>query len=589
MNLRDLHFVLEIESQPVSAQIALEEQWPTLLQTIATKLKLQIKDIIVQSTATYTILQASIPNITPLTEHQGPFAGSVQEEQFKIHFKEHELRQTPTGKRWIGFTPSQSTKTLLPEILNTLITKTKLAYLMHRSKWIRPVRAAACSYDKKPVHFYLERLNLSTDTQFRSHPLLKPIDITTLDTEHVKPKRIDILNALSKQIKPEYTTLLHENLRTPHNPDYVTCTIPSEFSSFPLEFLEITLTQHQKLIPTTKPYTYVAIIESDTNKELVIKNLNRVIHARLQDMRFFYQQDRKKPISQHLARLTERPFFTELGTYHDKRQRILKAAHVFSSDLQVHKSADLLYFDLFTAIVEEFPELEGIAARTYCEDKKIGTVLEQIMWPRKESDPLPPNIQPAALFLSWIKRLDTLVGFTILQKLPSGSRDPLGLRREGNGFIKVGMQLQSEIEWEKIAHFLADLYQRPLDITILRTFITQRALYSLSCIPYAKNLLAAHTNLWTAHERAQIKCDWHKFQKTQHRLRNILSEHQIPQEIPPLTHATERCTMPDPLSDQANHILDTVHIQSSPNKQKYLEDLRRILDRMEQIAIFDRP
>jgi glycyl-tRNA synthetase beta subunit len=582
MNKGQLCFVLQIESQPITAQLRIEQTWPAAFGAITNKFELVPADVYVRATTCCIWLQATLPTTTPLVKTTGPATDSEHAAQFRARFSTTELLETPSGVRLVGITPPRPTETLLSELLNTLLAKTNLPYAMHQGGWIRPVRAAACAWQSTPLQLRLERLNLTTTTQIQSHPLRTPQNILTLRPP--PPLQIPLLD-----IKPQYTSLLDENIRTVHNYDHIVCTIPSKFQYLPTEFLETALVQHQKLIPAIQTHQYIAIIEAGTCRQTVAANLSRVITARLQDIEFFYQQDKKKTIDEHSARLNGRPFFEGLGTYLDKRTRIQKAIERFSRDPDATLVSNYLYFDLLTAIVEEFPELEGIAAETYADNPNIGQILRTAIWPRNETDPKPPSITTSALWISWIKHLDTLVGFSLLDKLPSGSRDPLALRRTGNCFVQAGLQLMPDTDWMTIAEFLAKSYPGTHCTTTLeslQTFVHQRMLYCLREFPHAKALLAANTNPWTALQRAQLKLDVPQIEQTYKRLRRLIADYppQAPITVKHDSDWPSRGHALTKLCDWSNATLDKVHIQSSPDALDYIARFTGIIEALSTYA-----
>jgi glycyl-tRNA synthetase beta chain len=170
----------------------------------------------------------------------------------------------------------------------------------------------------------------------------------------------------------------------------------------------------------------------------------RVVRPRLTDADFFWNQDRKQPLAARQESLKSVVFQQKLGTLHDKSLRVSRlAAHIatqIGGDAQhAERAAKLAKCDLMTAMVGEFPELQGIMGRYYAvHDKEPGDValaLDEQYMPRFAGDQLPASKSGQALAIA--EKIDTLVGIFGIGQIPTGDKDPFALRRAALGALRT--------------------------------------------------------------------------------------------------------------------------------------------------------
>lgn len=242
-------------------------------------------------------------------------------------------------------------------------------------------------------------------------------------------------------------------------PTVVLGTIPREFGDLPDEVLETVLAHHQKAV--TLPRTsdgsprFAAISGGDqAAARNVAQGQERVVVARLKDARFFYQEDRKRTIESRVDDLAAVTFHKGLGSYKQKSDRISLlatnlAGHAgFSAEATtaVGRAALFAKADLVTLMVREFPELQGVMGGLYAAATEDPDVAAAIRWHYH-----PVAIEPEAApfgrleggaartfaVVALVDKVDTLVGYLGLGVTPSGSSDPYGLRRAGQGVIRI--------------------------------------------------------------------------------------------------------------------------------------------------------
>ena len=223
------------------------------------------------------------------------------------------------------------------------------------------------------------------------------------------------------------------------------------FLSLPREVLISTLEDHQRYFPVEGAdgrllpcFIAVANIES-RDPDKVIAGNQRVVRPRLADAAFFWDQDRKSPLAARAEQLAKVTFQAKLGSLGDKARRIAAlAVEIAGADcpnLAAHarRAAELCKCDLLTAMVGEFPELQGVMGTYYAladgEDTEVATAIREHYQPRGAGDELPASETGTTLALA--DKLDTLAGIFAIGEKPSGTKDPFGLRRAAIGVIRI--------------------------------------------------------------------------------------------------------------------------------------------------------
>ena len=222
------------------------------------------------------------------------------------------------------------------------------------------------------------------------------------------------------------------------------------FLDVPKECLIISMQQHQKYFPLVDKdgkllprFLFVSNMKAANPKEIVHGN-ERVLRARLSDARFFYDQDRKQRLADRLPRLANVVYHNKLGSQLERVQRLEKLsgkiAQLLKADrAHAERAAQLCKADLLTEMVGEFPELQGIMGRYYAkydhEPTVVADAVEQHYWPRTAGGELPK--QPIAVCVALAEKLDTLVGIYGIGLVPTGEKDPFGLRRAALGVARI--------------------------------------------------------------------------------------------------------------------------------------------------------
>jgi glycyl-tRNA synthetase beta chain len=222
------------------------------------------------------------------------------------------------------------------------------------------------------------------------------------------------------------------------------------FLEVPKECLIISMQQHQKYFPLADAqgkllarFLFVANQQAANPKQIVAGN-ERVLRARLSDARFFYDQDRKTKLEARVPRLANVVYHNKLGSQLERVERLVKLAGDIAERLgadraSAERAAYLAKADLLTGMVGEFPELQGTMGRYYAqhdgEPPEVAAAVEQHYWPRYAGDALAKGNVATAVALA--DRLDSLAGMFGIGQLPTGDKDPFGLRRAALGVARI--------------------------------------------------------------------------------------------------------------------------------------------------------
>lgn len=263
-------------------------------------------------------------------------------------------------------------------------------------------------------------------------------------------------------LKPiEDEALLDEVTSLVERPNVLTCQFETEYLAVPQECLILTMKANQKYFPLLDSKDKLS------NQFLVVSNIRpsdasrvtegnvRVVRPRLADAKFFYEQDRKKPLISHLEGLGRVVYHNKLGSQLDRVKRLeALASHVITqlpnaaSASAAAEAAQLCKCDLLTNMVGEFPELQGIMGRYYAlADGKSAEIAESIRehyLPRGAGDELPTTSIGIALALA--DKIDTIAGVFAIDQKPTGAKDPFAVRRAALGIQRIIVERKLSVD-----------------------------------------------------------------------------------------------------------------------------------------------
>jgi glycyl-tRNA synthetase beta chain len=264
-------------------------------------------------------------------------------------------------------------------------------------------------------------------------------------------------------------------------------TFDPQYLELPKEILSTVMRHHQRYFSvinndgSLQP-EFVAVTNTSGDPDGLIRYGNeRVLRARFNDARFFWQVDQQKRLEDRLADLEKVTFHAKLGNYREKTDRVVQLAEILGRDSRrtVRRAALLAKCDLTTEMVKEFTELQGIVGGLYAkaqgEDEAVSTAIYDHYKPVSMEDSIPRTVEGQVLSIA--DKLDTLREYFKIGIVPTGSKDPYALRRAAQGVIRIlfeaplAIPLNNFVEQkelrdffrERIAYYLRDVRGYPYD------------------------------------------------------------------------------------------------------------------------------
>ena len=366
----------------------------------------------------------------------------------------------------------QPTAAILNNFFPILISKIpfpkKMRWGSREIPFVRPLHWIVALFGSKPLNFSYEGIpcaDVSRGHRFMHYDFfkvngmddyLKSCEKYFLMIDPVVRKKsiVDQVTSLADEVggtvelDPE---LLEEVNYLVEYPFAIRGNFEKHFLELPRELLITTMKYHQKYFSLQNkrgdllPYFItISNVQPGPDGEILHGN-ERVLRARLQDARFFFDEDRKKRLEDFVELLKDVTFQKSLGTSYEKVNRIVALTEFLATEVcpeqikQASRAAWLCKADLVTQMVYEFPELQGIMGGYYAdhsgEDPEVGLAIKEHYRPAFSGDSPPSS--PAGSIVSIADKLDTILGCIGVGLLPSGSEDPYGLRRHSLGIIQT--------------------------------------------------------------------------------------------------------------------------------------------------------
>ena len=278
------------------------------------------------------------------------------------------------------------------------------------------------------------------------------------------------LMTMSNEERSLLSNLLDEVTALVEWPEVYVGEFEAEFLEVPQECLILTMQQNQKYFPLLDAQSGKLL-----NKFLIVSNMQiadphhiiegnqRVVRPRLADARFFFNQDRKQKLESRVEKLGNVVYHNKLGTQLQRVERITTLAGTIARLLGADKAdaelaARLAKADLITDMVGEFPELQGIIGHYYAlhdgEKAEVASAIEAHYHPRFAGDTLPQGALACAVALA--DKLETLVGIYGIGQVPTGDKDPFGLRRQALGILRILIETPLDLSLPALLKATAD-------------------------------------------------------------------------------------------------------------------------------------
>ncbi|WP_026986194.1 glycine--tRNA ligase subunit beta [Fodinicurvata fenggangensis] len=394
-----------------------------------------------------------------------------------------EVRQTPKGDFYfaVRHIEGRATRTVLPDTISAVLLAMSwpksMRWASGQGRWVRPLHRIVAIFDREPLGDAIQLTDWGFDVSHCSvvgHRFLNPDPFAVssfeeyqdklrqayviLDQEERRRMIVEQSAALAHSaglaVRPD-PGLIDEVAGLVEWPETLMVPIPQDLMELPSEVLITAMRSHQKYLALVKPdgsladrfllVANMAAPEGSRIRDNIISGNARVLRARLDDARFFWEQDRKDSLESRVEALSDMVFHARLGSLADKVGRIealaVGLAHRMTDvDIdRVRSAARLCKADLTTEMVGEFPELQGIMGRYYAaydgEHVEVAQAIAEHYSPLGPNDACPSSGVSVALALA--DKIDTLVGFWAIDEKPTGSKDPYALRRAALGVIRL--------------------------------------------------------------------------------------------------------------------------------------------------------
>ena len=353
--------------------------------------------------------------------------------------------------------------------------------------WGRPLKSILAVYNKTLVKFNFHHLESSlftlVDKEFEDKKK-KFINFKTYSSylkkngiilDHfIRKKLIEKkLKKISKQKKLNLELdekLLNEVTNLVENPNVILCKFDYNFLKIPNEILITTMKYHQKYFPTfdeknNLTNNFLVVANRKDLKGFIKSGNQRVVEARLNDAKFFWEKNKSQNLVKQVAKLKNVNFFQGLGSYFNKVQRIRKLSGLISDQLLISKekieiASSICKVDLLSDLVSEFPELQGILGGYFAEEqgfeKDVCLAVREHYLPSGLESKIPKK--PYSIALSFSDKLDTLVGFFGIGLKPTSSKDPFALRRLTLGLIRTIIENNKNFNIRELINYSCVLY-----------------------------------------------------------------------------------------------------------------------------------
>lgn len=358
-------------------------------------------------------------------------------------------------------------------------------------RYARPIRWLVALYNETIIPFDIA--HVSTGNKTYGHRFLgNEVEITNplsyeemLENNYViaDPKKREKLILEQIQSIEEETDfhiqvdpkLLNEVRNLIEYPTAFYGTFNEEYLHLPEETLITSMAEHQRYFPVmtkdqTKLLPYFVSVRNGDDKQIenVARGNEKVLRARLADGAFFYAEDKSNSIDFYNNKLKTVVFQEKIGTTYEKVQNVVALIEKMNAYLDVQsdiatkakRTAEICKFDLMTSMVGEFPELQGIMGEKYAlhfgEDNEVAQGIREHYYPTSSNGELPDSTVGA--LVSVADKLDTIVSCISVGLIPTGSQDPLGLRRQAIGLLRILQEQKWDISVEKLISFTYDLY-----------------------------------------------------------------------------------------------------------------------------------
>mgnify|MGYP001188563424 FL=1 len=476
-------FILELYSEEIPPNLQINARNDLLAKIKSSLIDENLKFGFLKAFSSPTRLTIFIKDFSdkikiPSKEIRGPKVG-VMEDIINNFLKAHsssrkDLMEKQNDKGNFYYIKTKSKEVLTSEVLKKIIVNSIASIKWKKSMrwsdtdllWGRPLRSILAIYNKKILAFSYGHLRASDCTIIEKNLDAKIKKVTTFkDYQKLLLNNNIILNhedreqKIIKKFESFYKVknfknyydikLLKEVTNIVEDPHVLLIDFDKKYLQLPKEIIISTLQNHQRYFPILDKkdeitnFFLVVINKKDTNN--IIKDGNkRVVEARLADAKFFWDKDKSKNLIKQIAKLKDIKFYEGLGSIYDKTQRLRKLSGMLADEFNLNKekaeiAASISKSDLCSDLVNEYPDLQGLLGKYFAlsqgfEEDVSNAVSDHYL-------PLGNNSMTSKKPISYVvaisDKIDTLVGFFLINEKPTSSKDPFALRRSAIGLLRT--------------------------------------------------------------------------------------------------------------------------------------------------------
>ena len=387
------------------------------------------------------------------------------------------VESTPKGEYYVFVktVTGRATRDILAEALGSIILQLSFPKTMYWTaksgpRFIRPIRWIVALLGAEVVSFQLAGICSGAVTSGHRRLGALAIPVTVADYEQRLRENYVVLSAEARRnkihqelagvrVKPD-AALVETLVYLTEHPTPIVGSFDPEFLALPEEVLVTVMRHHQKYFSVEDEQgklasQFVAVMNIPSDPEGFVRRGNeRVLRARFNDARFFWETDQKKSLEARLPDLAHVTFQAKLGSYLEKTERVKQLVQTLGGDAHAVRAAALAKCDLTTELVKEFTELQGVVGGLYARAQGEPDAVWQAIYdqykPAGMEDAIPRH--RTAQLVALADKLDTLRGCFGVGLIPTGSRDPFALRRAAQGVVKILAEGRIDVELAPLVH-----------------------------------------------------------------------------------------------------------------------------------------
>lgn len=404
-----------------------------------------------------------------------------------------------------GRAASEVIKEFMPDIIRNFPWPKSQRWGSGSLRWVRPMHNVLCIHNGEVVKFSLD--DICSNNKTYGHRFMAPAEISVSSFADYKKElenafvvidaneRIGLIEKSANEIATnsgfelvEDKALLAEVAGLAEYPVVMLGGYDEEFLDVPPEALTSAMRTHQKYFSLkdkngslANKFIFVSNMKTPDDGAKIIDGNERVLRARLSDTKFFWDQDLKSTLADHLPALNEIVFHAKLGTVGERVKRLEAlsgyVANLIGADQdKAELAAKLSKSDLVTGMVDECPELQGLMGKYFALaeglDAEVAGAIADHYSPKGPSDNCPSS--PVSIAVALSEKIDTLVGFFAIDEKPTGSKDPFALRRASLGIIRLIIENGIRLDLSAAISASAKSYDLDFELEDLLDFFWDR-------------------------------------------------------------------------------------------------------------------